>query len=283
MHWLWAALALVAIARPAGGAPASHHDRMLDEAAKQVLPTGGHHSKVAIGESIVKLVRAGVIDRDKFAALQARRGGVDGDLSDLLGKPSPRPIMLTTRNAGLHVNLLWPIGLANRMVANRASPINGEMRDRYAATGGWTLGRQASGGTYFNSVSVVELSASQETLVVRLAHNSFRPCCDNSTFFQDCNHGSALLGLLALGASQGLGEEDLYREALAFNAFWFPDQYVHTAIYFKAVKGLEWRDVDARNVMNATYSSASGWRANVLQELKARGLLLQQDAADCGA
>ncbi len=40
------------------------------------------------------------------------------------------------------------------------------------------------------------------------------------------NHGSALRGLLQLGASQGLSEEELYREALAFNSFWFPQNSV---------------------------------------------------------
>lgn len=266
-----------------GAAPATHGGRLLEEAATQVLPADGHHSKVALGESIVKLVRAGVIDREKFSALYAPRGGVTRELADLLGKHSPGLIRLTRQNAALYVNLLWPIGLANRMAANQASPLNGDLRHRYASTGGWTLGRQASGGNYFNSLSIVELSALQESLVVMVARNSFRPCCDNSTFFQDCNHGSALLGLLALGASQGLGEQDLYREALAFNAFWFPDNYLHTALYFKAVKGVEWRDVDARTVLSAAFSSANGWRANVVRELGARGILPRQDGLDCSA
>lgn len=96
-------------------------------------------------------------------------------------------------------------------------------------------------------------------------------------------HGSALLGMLALGASQGRSEEELYREALAFNAFWFPDNYLHIALYFKAVRGVEWRDVDARTAMSAAFSSAHGWRANVVRALDARGILPQQDGADCSA
>ena len=41
-------------------------------------------------------------------------------------------------------------------------------------------------------------------MVISIAKNAYRSCCDNSTFFQDCNHGWALLGLLQLGAGQGL-------------------------------------------------------------------------------
>ncbi|MBI4292019.1 MAG: hypothetical protein HY661_11115 [Betaproteobacteria bacterium] len=117
--------------------------------------------------------------------------------------------------------------------------------------------------------------------MTRIAQHSFRPCCNNSTFFQDCNHGSALLGLLALGASQGLNEEELFREALAFNAFWFPQHYSHIAIYFKVVRGVGWRDIDPRTVMAANFSSASGMQANVAMELQDRGLLPRQSEPGC--
>jgi len=268
---------------PLAAAPVSDGHRLLREAAAQVLPERGHRSKVKLGDSVVKLVRTGVIDPEKFAALYASRGGVSGELADVLGKRSVAPILLTRQNAAFYVNVLWPLGLANRMHANRASPLSGEQLHSFASTGGWTLGSLPSGGYYFNRFSVVALSPSQEALVVEVARHSFRPCCDNSTYFQDCNHGSALLGLLALGAAQGLSEADLYREALAFNSFWFPDVYVPTAIYFEAVKGVPWRDVDARTVMSAAYSSASGWRANVVKELAARGILPRPDGTDCAA
>ncbi len=84
-----------------------------------------------------------------------------------------------------------------------------------------------------------------------------------------------------LGALQGLSEDQLYREALAFNAFWFPQNYVHTALYFQEVRGIAWEDVDARMIMGADFSSASGWQANVARELYTRGLLFQQRGQDC--
>ncbi len=257
--------------------------RMTREMAGQVIPPNGHQSKVALAGSIVALTRSGVIDRKKLEALYTQGAGDPRELAQLLDYPSYRPILLTATNARLYVNLLWPLGLANRMAANKGSPLNGPDLPRYASTGGWTLGKQPNGAAYFNSLPVVPLNPEQEALVIRVGQHTFRPCCNNSSFFQDCNHGSALLGLLALGASQGLGEDDLYREALAFNAFWFPEHYTHIALYFKVVDGIDWRKVDARTALGANFSSASGMQANVSRPLQIRGLVPAQSGSQCSA
>jgi len=277
----WSVLAFLAVPLLAPAAPAAEVARLYQDITAQVIPAGGYQSRVALGDSIVKLTQAGVIDRKKIEALYAEGGGAPEELKIILDKTSRQAILLTAKNARLYVNLLWPLGLANRMAANSTSPLNGPSRFNYASTGGWTLGREANGGAYFNAFPIVELTAQQEALVTRVAQNSFRPCCNNSTFHQDCNHGSALLGLLALGASQGLNEAALLREALAFNAFWYPEHYTHIALYFKVVKGVEWRDIEPREVMSAKYSSASGMQANVARELQARGLLPGQSGSDC--
>lgn len=281
LAWVLPAVLLVpllwAAAAPGEGA------RLREEVTAQVLPLHGHQSKVALGDSIVHLTQAGVIDRAKMEALHAAGGTDPRDLRQLLNQPSQRPIRISAENARLYVNLLWPVGLANRMAANSASPLNGPTLPRYASTGGWTLGREANGAAYFNTYPLVRLTPEAEALVTQVAQHTFRPCCNNSTFFQDCNHGSALLGLLALGASQGLGEADLYREALAFNTFWFPDQYTQIAMYFKVVEGVDWRDVDARTALSATFSSGGGMQANVTRALQTRGLLPAQQGTDCSA
>jgi hypothetical protein len=276
-------LALLGIPLLAPAAPASDTARLYHEMAAQVLPVNGYQSKVALGNSVVALTRAGVIDRKKLESLYAQGGAAPEELAQILDKPSTRPILITTGNARLYVNLLWPLGLANRMASNSASMLNGPSRSNFASTGGWTLGRKADGGSYFNAHPIVELTAKQEALVTKIAQGSFRPCCNNSTFHQDCNHGSALLGLLALGASQGLSEDELYREALAFNAFWFPEHYTHIALYFKVVDGVDWRNVDARTALSAKFSSGSGMQANVARELQTRGLLSPQGGTDCSA
>ena len=241
-----------------------YHGFIFERTVARVIPKNGFQSRIKLGESIVKLVRHGVIDVSKLEKLYAGRGGLPKELRAALSAPSDQPIVLTRQNANVYVNLLWPVGLANAMAANAQSPINrlspvkGQSLYDFASTSGWNLGKEANGGAYFNKLRIVELTPQQEALVVRIAKNTYRPCCDNSTFFQDCNHGSALLGLLALGASQGLTEDELYREALAFNSFWFPDKYIYNALYMKAVKHTDWSEVDARALMGRKFSSASG-------------------------
>ncbi len=258
-------------------------NQLVDDVTAKVLPEEGFQSKVALKDSIVKLADLGVIDREKFAALYANRGGLPGGLADVLDKASDAPILLTRENASHYVNLLWPLGLANYLEGNKKSPIVGEFLFRFASTGGWNLGKEKNGGEYFNKFPIVSLTPEQEAMVIRVAENVYRPCCNNSTFFQDCNHGSALLGLFALGAAQGLTEEDLYREALAFNSFWFPTNYAQLGVYFKAVKGIDWKDVDAKSVLHKDLSSVTGWYTNVNKPLQELGLLPQvKIGSGCG-
>ena len=256
---------------------------LFDEVLAKVLPEQGFQSKVQLGNSVVKLVENGVIDQAKFEAVYQGRGGFPSELKDVLTKPSPAPILLTRANAQYYVNLLWPLGLSNYMESNKSSPVNGKSLFNFASTGGWGLGKEENGGAYFNKFNIVELTPEQEALVTKIAQNTYRPCCDNSTFFQDCNHGSALLGLLQLGATQGLTEDELYREALAFNSFWFPDNYIQTALYFKAVKNIDWEQVDARVVMDKDFSTGSGWYENVNKEIKLLDLMpKERSGASCG-
>lgn len=258
-------------------------NKLFDEVTAKVLPKEGFQSKVVLSDSVVRLAAEGVIDKDKFGAIYKDRGGLPEELKDVLTKPSNRPILLTRSNANYYVNLLWPLGLANYMSSNKSSPVNGKSLFNFASTGGWNLGKEENGGAYFNKFKIVELTPEQEALATKIAENTYRPCCDNSTFFQDCNHGSALLGLLQLGAAQGLTEDELYREALAFNSFWFPHNYIQTALYFKALKNTDWEKVDPKLVMGKDFSAISGWYANVDKEVKRLGLVPQQeDGGSCG-
>ncbi|MBI2097313.1 MAG: hypothetical protein HYT46_00010 [Candidatus Vogelbacteria bacterium] len=258
-------------------------NKLIDEVIAKVLPEQGFQSKIVLSDSMVKLVQNGVINREKFSAIYQDRGGLPTELKDVLDKSSQEPILLTRQNANYYVNLLWPLGLANYMSSNKESPINGKSLFNFASTGGWDLGKEENGGAYFNKFKIVELMPEQEALVTKIAQNAYRPCCNNSTFYQDCNHGSALLGLLQLGAAQGLTEDELYREALAFNSFWFPHNYIQTALYFKAVKNIDWENVDPKIVMGKDYSSIGGWYANIDSEIKKLGLVPQdRSGANCG-
>lgn len=256
---------------------------LFDEVTAKVLPEQGFESKVRLEDSVVKLVENGIIAKGKFEAVYQERGGFPAELQDVLTRSSNRPILLTKGNANYYVNLLWPVGLSNYMESNKSSPVNGKSLFNFASTGGWNLGKEENGGAYFNTLKIVELTSEQEALVTKIAQNTYRPCCNNSTFYQDCNHGSALLGLLQLGASQGLGEDELYREALAFNSFWFPHNYIQTALYFKALKNTDWEDVSAKEVMGKDFSNISGWSGTVAKKVNELGLVPQQKGgASCG-
>jgi hypothetical protein len=90
---------------------------------------------------------------------------------------------------------------------------------------------------------------------------------------------------LQLGASQGLQEDELYHEALAFNSYWFSDYYIRTALYFKVDRKTEWRDVNARTIMGYEFSAQGPWQQSVLDHLDAIPNLIPepQEGADCGA
>jgi hypothetical protein len=47
-------------------------------------------------------------------------------------------------------------------------------------------------------MDLIPLTAEQQALVEEVAAEIYRPCCNNSTLFPDCNHGMAMLGFLEL-------------------------------------------------------------------------------------
>lgn len=260
---------------------------VFNEVVTEVIPEKGFQSKIVLGDSIIKLVQDGVIDAAKFEDIYKDRGGFPPGLKNVLTTLSNKPILLTRENANFYVNLLWPIGLSNYMESNKKSPmINGNNVFNFASTGGWNLGKEKNGGSYFNKLSIISLTPEQEALVIKIAQNSYRPCCNNSTYFQDCNHGSALLGLLELGASQGLSEDRLWKEAVAFNSFWFPQQYIYDGLYLKVVKGIDWDKADPKMIMGKDFSSGSG-SGNIQAEVaKISNLIPTQGkggGAGCGA
>ncbi len=240
-------------------ANASTTDYMLyNEVVAEVLPKEGFQTKIVLGDVVPSLVTDGIIDMSKMTALYKNNGGIPADEMKILTQPSNTPLAVNAENASRLVNLLWPIGLSNKMAINDSSPIAGKNVNNFASTGGWSLGKQDSGGAYFNAYPLVPLTPQQEARVQQIAGSTYRPCCDNSTFFQDCNHGSAALALIELGVVQGLPDADIYKTILDFNSFWFPQNYIQLGLYFKVVKHIDWKDVDPKVVLGKDYSSITG-------------------------
>lgn len=50
---------------------------------------------------------------------------------------------------------------------------------------------------------------------------------------------------------------------MKLNSFWFPDNYLKTALYFKLYENKDWDQVDPKVIMSEKYSSISGWLENI--------------------
>lgn len=237
----------------------------------QVIPSEGVTTGIVFGDSIQRLIVAGALDPNK---LRASAKDIPDWVDRLLNGPSNDAIVFNSQTSSYLVDLLWPLGLANKTSFNEKSPIATLNIPGFASTGGWTLGREQNGYVYFNQVKAIDMTGQQEAAALRVATTTFRPCCDNSTFFQDCNHGSALLGLLELAASQGATSEELYRIALIANSFWFSDYYARTALLLSHFYRISWKDVAPSLVLGRKYSSLSGWQNNVAERLRQANLRL---------
>lgn len=243
-------------------------DPPYKDVLEQVIPAKGMKTSISFGDAVQKIIAAGALDPAKLRANVRSSGGLPDWVEKVLSGPSMEPILLSMATAPFLLNLFWPLGLSTKAQFNQTSPINSLKLPSFASTGGWTLGRAPNGSVYFNSVESLHLTDDQEQTVRDVAKSVFRPCCDNSTFFQDCNHGSALLGVIELAASRGATADELYRIALAANSYWFPDHYTKTALYIALFEGQRWREVAPQLILGPRFSSLSGWQSNVLSPLR---------------
>lgn len=118
------------------------------------------------------------------------------------------------------LNMFWAFGLANKNTILETGPMK-DNTPNYASTGGWTLA-MGDAMDHYSQHPMLTLTPEQQALVEKTSKNIFRPCCGNSTYFPDCNHGMAMLGILELLASQGKSEQQLMSTAEAVNKIWFP-------------------------------------------------------------
>jgi len=244
---------------------------------EQVLPKKGVALGIKFGDTVVKMVEMGAIDKDKMLSLSK-------DYEKFLAKPDNNELIITKENAGVLLNLLWPLGLSNKTTVLSEGPMGTTYKDdvgNFASTGGWTLGKE-EGGKLFNRFAIVNLTPEQEKEVKGLAQNIFRSCCGNSTFFPDCNHGAAMLGFLELAVSAGMSKEEIYKKALYLNSFWFPQTYLDLANYFQVKQNKQWKDLDPKLILGSKYSSGQGYGA-VRKEMQEMGILEKpQGGASCG-
>lgn len=173
------------------------------------------------------------------------------------------------------LNLLWAFGLANKNQVLENGPIQDPRYggpENMASVGGWSV-TTGSVMNHYAKHALVTLTPDQQAIVEKIAKGIYRPCCNNSTHFPDCNHGMAMLGLLEYMASQGATEDQMWNAAITANMSWFPDQYQTIAQYLK-IKGIDSKTVTPQMLLGAEYSSGSGFAritAQVPQSQQQRG------------
>ena len=242
--------------------------------------TDGFVLPVSWGNLGVRMVEAGVIDKEKLESLYVNRGGIGEYEKKLFEGSDNGNLKMTSENSGFILNLLWALGIGNKNDILENGPMSDPRyggADRFASTGGWTLA-DGSPMNHYSRHSFFVLTPEQQKLVEEVSKNVYRPCCDNPTHFPDCNHGMAMLGLLELMASQGISEEEMYKTALNVNSYWFPDNYLVISEYFKK-RGIGLDRVGPKEILGAKYSSGSGYQ----KILAAVEPIRQQGGSSCGA
>ncbi len=231
---------------------------------EQINPSEGYTLPYTYGDIGPQILEAGGIDLERFVQLYEDSGRPLTDAQmQILTEGSDEPITINRENAHFVLNFLWAFGLTNQNPVLDEGPMMqyGDAQVvRFASTGGWSLAAIPIDDLY-SSAAIIELTPEQQAIVEEAAENTYRPCCNNSTAFADCNHGMAMLGLFELMASQGATIDELFEAAKHFNAFWFPQQTLDLAIYFGATTGESFDQVDPRTLVGADYSSAGGWRS----------------------
>src|SRR3989344_543794 len=239
-----------------------------DNYEQKVIPEDGVVLLAKWGDLGAKMASVGVIDKVKLEELYANRGGLNDEERNFLEGLDNGYLKITPENSGFVLNLLWALGLGNKNEILE----NGPMSDKkyggagnFASTGGWTLadGGPARNGAgamnHYSKHRFIVLTPEQQALVEKVSKGIYRPCCGNSVYFPDCNHGMAMLGLLELMASQGVSEEEMYKAALAVNSYWFPDTYLTIAKYLKS-QGKDWSAASPKEILGYNYSSGPGYQ-----------------------
>ena len=254
---------------------------------EQINPEKGYELNVSYGELGPLMIESGIIDLEKFKSVYAKSNQpLTPQQEEILNSGSSEKIIIDRDNSYFLLNFFWAVGLNNKSkILDEGEIINYGGRSgvgNFASTGGWSLAR---GDTmnYYSNKKLISLTPDQEKLVYEVTSNIFRPCCNNSTAFPDCNHGMALLGVMQLMAANGATEQEMYEAGKYFNAFWFPGTYYDLAQYFKTKEGLNFSEIDSKLILSADYSSATGSQ-NIKKWLSEQGLVEEppKSGGGCG-
>lgn len=258
-------------------------NKLFDE----INPEKGFEINAKFGDLGPKMLSMGVIDYDKFKTTYEKSGQkIPTELDEILKNTSNKKVRITRDNSYFLLNFFWAVGLANKSKILDEGEIMkyGGIKEagNFASTGGWSLAK-SNPMDYYSKANLISLTKEQADLVAKVSSNVYRPCCNNSTAFPDCNHGMALLAVFQLMASNGATENQMYEAGKYFNAFWFPGNYYDLALYFKNKEGKSFKNIPAKVVLRKDFSSASGSQT-IKQWLAEKGLIQEppKQGGGCG-
>lgn len=251
--------AFAAKPKPAQAAPKPENGIDLTKLQEQVLPSSGYTFKIHWGNLGKRMLEDGVIDEAKFSKAVTGKDILPPQLKKYFDGSDQGVIELNASNAQFWVDVLWGLGLANENeILEKGEMMASGDASNFASTGGWTVGSKKPMDIY-SKYLYIQLSPAQQAEVLEISSGVFRPCCNNSAAFPDCNHGMAALGLVELMVSQNFSKEEIYQTVLAFNSYWFPQTYLDIAYHF-AKNGRNYKEVSPAEILSKTFSSASGYQ-----------------------
>jgi hypothetical protein len=259
---------------------------LTDNLFNQINPEAGYEINASFGDLGPKMLALGMIDLDKFKTTYEKSGQpLTAEQLEILTKGADKKVKITRENSYFLLNFFWAAGLGNKskiLTEGEMVRYGEDQVGNFASTGGWSLA-QGDPMQFYAKGDLISLTSAQEKLVEKVALGIYRPCCNNSTAFPDCNHGMALLAVLQLMASSGATENQMFEAAKYFNAYWFPGNYYDLALYFKNKEGKSFKEVPGQIILGKDYSSASGWQS-VKKWLADRGLIQQppKQGGGCG-
>lgn len=253
---------------------------------KQINPPEGYRLPAVFRDIGPRLLEVGAMKAEEFIRVYEQAGQpLNVDQLAILQQGSLTPVVFSKENAYFLLNLFWALGLTNDNPVLTEGPMVRDGRENvanFASTGGWSLASKPVRDLYASAL-IVKLTPEQQARLDEAAQGIYRPCCDNPTHFPDCNHGMAMLGLMELMASQGASVDEMFQAAKYANAYWYPQQSLELATYFKAAQKVSFDQADSRQLVSQSFSSLSGFQT-IHQWLSTNGLLQQApgDGNSCG-
>ncbi len=216
----------------------------------KVVPETGFKISAKWGDVVKKMVDTGALDPVKLENILTKRYGQEMDpewKAILQGKDSN--LEINAKNSVFMMYVLWILAKHNDNKILHDSPFADSFGQDY------DIGAGKQG---YGDIKLLTLTPEQQEVAKKVAENSYRPCCGQTAARPDCSHGYSALGLIQLMASQGFSEKEIFDAFIKFNSFWYPANYIQTALYFKVSEKQDWEQVDKQLIAGEQFSSIRG-------------------------